>query len=323
MSRPSLFLTRRWPEPVEAYLRSRYDVVANDADQPLPADALHAAARQYEIMLVTVTDKLTASVFEQPGCKVRLICNYGVGFEHIAVKACRQRGIVVTNTPDVLTESTAELAILLMLMVARRAGEGEREVRANRWAGWRPTHLTGTQVTGKTLGLVGFGRIGRAVAAKASGGFGMKILYHSRHRADGSVEQELRATYCAELDALLEASDFVSLHCPGGVGTENLIDAKRLARMKASAFLINTARGGVIDDDALIGALREHRIAGAGLDVFRDEPKVREELKALDNAVLLPHLGSATAETRVAMGMRAVANLEAWLAGREPPDRVT
>ena len=296
--------------------------MANEADAPLSAEALHAAARQHEILLVTVTDKLTASVFEQPGCKVRLVCNYGVGFEHIALEACRQRGIVVTNTPDVLTESTAELAILLMLMIARRAGEGEREVRADRWAGWRPAHLLGTQVTGKTLGLVGFGRIGRAVAAKAAGGLGMKILYHSRHRADATVEQDLRATYCADLDALLEASDFISMHCPGGAGTENLIVAKRLARMKPSAFLINTARGGVIDDDALINALRERRIAGAGLDVFRNEPHIRDELKALDNVVLLPHLGSATTETRVAMGMRAVANLEAWLAGEEPPDRV-
>jgi lactate dehydrogenase-like 2-hydroxyacid dehydrogenase len=297
-------------------------VVANGTDEPLSADALHAAARNYEILLVTVTDKLAASVFEQPGCKVRLVCNYGVGFEHIAVEACRQRGIVVTNTPDVLTESTAEIAILLMLMVARRAAEGEREVRANRWAGWRPTHLLGTQVSGKTLGLVGFGRIARAVAAKAAGGLGMKILYHSRHRADVAVEQDLCATFCADLDALLEASDFVSLHCPGGAATENLIDAKRLARMKTTAFLINTARGGVVDDEALIGVLSERRIAGAGLDVFRNEPHVREELKALDNVVLLPHLGSAAVETRVAMGMRAVANLEAWLAGEDPPDRV-
>jgi lactate dehydrogenase-like 2-hydroxyacid dehydrogenase len=296
--------------------------VTNEADEPLSAEALHAAARTYEILLVTVTDKLPASVFAQPACKVRMICNYGVGFEHIALDACRQRGIVVTNTPDVLTESTAELAMLLMLMAARRAGEGEREIRAGRWSGWRPTHLLGSQITGKTLGLVGFGRIGRAVAAKAAAGFGMKILYHSRHRADEAAESECRASYCAQLDELLAASDFVSLHCPGGAETENLIDAKRLARMKPSAFLINTARGGVIDEDALIGALRERRIAGAGLDVFRNEPCVREELKTLDSVVLLPHLGSATTETRVAMGMRAVANLEAWLAGREPPDRV-
>ncbi len=195
-------------------------------------------------------------------------------------------------------------------------------MRANRWLGWRPSHLLGTQMSGKTLGLVGFGRIGQATAAKAVGGFGMKVLYHSRHRAEEALERRLGAAYCAELDPLLEAADFVSLHCPGGAATANLIDAGRLARMKPTAFLINTARGGVVDDDALIRALHGRAIAGAGLDVFRNEPNVRDELKALDNVVLLPHLGSATTETRIAMGMRALANLEHWLAGREPPDRV-
>jgi lactate dehydrogenase-like 2-hydroxyacid dehydrogenase len=322
LSRPKLFLTRRWPHAVETYLRTRYDVVANERDEPLPLEALHAAAREHEILCPTVTDRLPASVFEQPGCKVRLVCNYGVGYEHIDVAACKARGIVVTNTPDVLTESTAELAILLMLAVARRAGEGERELRAGRWAGWRPTHLPGAQMTGKTLGLVGFGRIGRATAAKAAHGFGMKILYHSRRRADASTEQHSSATHCPTLDELLAASDFVSLHCPGGSATEHLIDAAALARMKPSAFLINTARGSVVDEAALARALREKRIAGAGLDVYRREPLVPDELKALENVVLLPHLGSATAETRVAMGMRAAENLECWLAGRDPPDRV-
>lgn len=321
MKSSRLFLTRRWPEPVEAYLRTRHELVVNDSDQPLSAEALHAVAREYEILLATVTDKLTASVFEQAACKVRIVCNYGVGYEHIDIEACRRRGIVVTNTPDVLTDSTAELAILLMLMIARRAGEGERMVHANRWIGWGPTQLLGTQVTGKTLGLVGFGRIGQATARIARG-LGMKILYHSRRGVDAAIERELAATHCADLDSLLAASDFVSLHCPGGAATEKLIDANRLAQMRDSAFLINTARGGVIDDDALIRALHERTIAGAGLDVFRNEPHVRDELKALDNVVLLPHLGSATTETRVAMGMRAVANLEQWLAGDEPRDRV-
>ncbi len=303
-------------------MRERYDIVGNASDAPLPVDEMHAAAREHDILLTTVVDKLGASVFDQPGCTVKLVCNYGVGHEHIDLDACRRHGIVVTNTPDVLTDSTAELAILLMLMVARRAGEGERELRANRWKGWRPSHLLGAQVTGKTLGLVGFGRIGQATAAKAAGGFGMSVLYHARKQVDAAVELRLGARFCPELHSLLAAADFVSLHCPGGVATENLIDSVRLAQMKRSAFLINTARGGVVDDDALIRALREGTIAGAGLDVFRNEPHVREEYKTLDNVVLLPHLGSATTQTRVAMGMRAVANLESWLAGRQPPDRV-
>ena len=320
--RTKLLLTRRWPEPVEDYLRSRYDVAFNASDEPMTEDALGAAARSCEILCTTVTDRLSARVLDQPDCKLRLVCNYGVGYEHIDLAACKRRGIVVTNTPDVLTEATAELAILLMLMVARRAGDGERELRAGRWSGWRPTHLVGRQVSGKTLGLVGFGRIAQATAVKASAGFGMSILYHSRRRAPAVLEETLRARYCARLEDLLAESDFVSLHCPGGAATDNLIDSQQLARMRPSAFLINTARGSVIDETALIGALRTGAIAGAALDVFRNEPAISTELKAAPNLVLLPHLGSATTETRVAMGMRAVSNLEHWLEGREPPDRV-
>ena len=303
---------------MESYLRTRYDVTFNERDKPMSADALRAAARSCEVLCPTVSDRLDATVFDQTDCRVRLVCNYGAGFEHIDLAACAAGGIVVTNTPDVLTEATAELAILLMLMIARRAGEAERELRSNRWSGWRPTHLLGTQLSGKTLGLVGFGRIAQATASKAAAGFGMTILYHSRR----PTELATHATYRPDLDQLLEESDFVSLHCPGGPATENLIDAQRLARMKHSAFLINTARGSVIDERALVQALRERTIAGAALDVFNNEPNIREELKGLDNIVLLPHLGSATHETRVAMGMRAVTNFEHWLAGREPPDRV-
>ncbi len=317
-----ILLTRRWPDPVEKYLGSRYDVTFNASDKPMTEDELQVAICCYQVLCPTVSDRLTASLFSGPDCKVRLVCNYGAGFEHIDLAACRARAIVVTNTPDVLTDATAELAILLMLMAARRAGDGERELRAGAWAGWRPTHSLGTQVTGKALGLVGFGRIAQATAAKATAGFGMNILYHARHRAEVAIEERLHARFCANLEDLLAASDFVSLHCPGGVATESLIDARRLARMKPSAFLINTARGSVIDESALVSALHDGTIAGAGLDVFRNEPLVSAALAAAPNVVLLPHLGSATTETRVAMGMRAVRNLQHWLEGREPPDRV-
>jgi len=245
-----------------------------------------------------------------------------VGVNHIDLGACRELGLAVTNTPDVLTDATAELAILLMLAAARRAGEGERELRAGQWTGWRPTHLVGAQVTGKTLGLIGYGRIAQATARKAHHGLGMRILYNSRRRAPAEVEAQTGAGFCASVEELLDASDFVSLHCPGGPETFHLIDAARLKRMKPGAFLINTARGPVVDEAALVEALREGRIAGAGLDVYEAEPKAHPGLLELQNVVLLPHLGSATVETRTAMGMKVADNLDAFFAGREPPDRV-
>ncbi len=231
------------------------------------------------------------------GARAKIIANYGVGFSHIDVAACARGGILVTNTPDVLTDATADLAITLILMAARRAGEGEREVRAGNWTGWRPTHMIGTQVTGKTLGIIGFGRIGKAVARKAHHGFGMRILYHTRHPEDDQTEAELNASYCSDVADLLRQSDFVSLHCPGGAATRHLIDQAMLDWMKPTAFLINTARGEVVDEAALISALQSRAIAGAGLDVYEQEPRVPEALRSLENVVLLPHLGSATAET--------------------------
>jgi lactate dehydrogenase-like 2-hydroxyacid dehydrogenase len=253
---------------------------------------------------------------------VRLIGNFGVGYNHIDMAAARQAGILVSNTPDVLTETTAELAILLLLMVTRRAGEGERELRAGRWSGWRPTHLMGRSLAGKRLGLVGFGRIAQATARKAHAAFGMQIAYHGRRRATPAIEQETGAEYFASLDALLAVSDVVSLHCPGGAETFHLIDAARLARMQPSAVLINTARGPVVDEAALVAALTAGRIAAAGLDVYEEEPRVHPGLLGLENVVLLPHLGSATEETRTAMGMRVAANLDAFFAGQPLRDPV-
>ncbi len=256
------------------------------------------------------------------GLRAKLLANYGVGFNHIDLEAARERGLVVTNTPEVLTDCTADTAMTLLLMVARRAGEGERHVRGGEWSGWRPTHMMGAKVSGKTLGLIGFGRIARAMAHRAHFGFGMRILFHTPSPPPVEVCTALGATACASIEDVLRAADFVSLHCPGGAATRHLMNAQRLALMKADAFLINTARGDVIDQAALVDALSSRRIAGAGLDVYDGEPQVPEALKTLDNVVLLPHLGSATLETRVAMGMRVIENLQAFFAGKAPRDRV-
>lgn len=321
MSRTRILVTRRWPEAAERRLAKLGDAVFNPEDRPMTPGALREALGAFDVVCPTVTDALPASVWPQ-AARARLICNYGVGVDHIDLAACRERGVAVTNTPGVLTEATAEIALTLLLMVARRAGEGEREVRAGGWTGWRPTHLLGRSLSGKTVGVVGFGRIGRAFARKARFGLGMSVLYHSRHRAPAEAEAEAGAVYEPSLERLLRASDAVSLHVPGGPETRHLIDAGALARMRPHAFLINTARGAVMDEAALIAALQARAIGGAGLDVYEAEPKVPDALKALDNVVLLPHLGSATVETREAMGVRAIENLEAFLKGEPLPDRV-
>jgi lactate dehydrogenase-like 2-hydroxyacid dehydrogenase len=323
MPKPKLLLTRRWPREVEQYLSQRYEVTLNEYDTPMDAVALKAALAAYDAVCPTVTDKLPAEVLAAAvGGKTKVLGNYGVGVSHIDLEACKRLGIAVTNTPDVLTEATAEIALTLMLMVARRAGEGERQVREHRWDGWAPTRMIGADVTGKTLGLVGFGRIGQATARKAHHGFGMRILYFARKRAAAEIEAATGGQHCTTLENVLEQSDFVSLHCPGGAQTRHLLNAPRLQRMKRSAFLINTARGEVVDEAALAEALRQRVIAGAGLDVYEQEPRVPEPFLGLENVVLLPHLGSATLGTRVAMGMRVAGNLERFFAGLEPDDRV-
>ena len=322
MARPKVLLTRRWPEAVERHLADRYALTPNLADAPMDADALSEALRSHDAVCPTVSDVLDAAVLEGGRGGARILGNFGVGVNHIDLVACARLDLVVSNTPDVLTDATAELAILLMLAVARRAGEGERQLRAGGWTGWRPTHMMGAQVTGKTLGLIGFGRIAQAVARKACRGFGMPILYQSRRRAAAEIEAETGAVFCESADDLVARADFVSLHCPGGPETHHLIDARRLSLMKPSAFLINTARGPVVDEAALAAALAAGTIAGAGLDVYEREPRVTQGLLALQNVVLLPHLGSATTETRNAMGMRVAANLDAFFEGRPLPDRV-
>lgn len=322
MSRPKVIVTRRWPAPVETRLRELFDVTLNERDEPLGVAALQDALRQADALCPTVSDRINAEVLDIDGIRAKVIGNYGVGFNHIDLKTAQQRGLVVTNTPEVLTDCTADTAMTLMLMVARRAGEGERHVRHDEWTGWRPTHMMGTKVTGKTLGLIGFGRIARAMAHKAHFGFGMRIIFNDPYPPPAEVCNALGAVACSSVEEVLRTADFVALHCPGGEATRHLMNAERLALMRPDAFLINTARGDVIDQDALVEALVQRRIAGAGLDVYDGEPRVPAALKTLDNVVLLPHLGSATLETRVAMGMRVIDNLEAFFAGRPPRDRV-
>ncbi len=316
--KPKILISRRWPKAVEARLSARYDATLNEGDTPLTLDQLRAAMTEYDALCPTVSDKVPAAVLSAPGVRVRIVANYGAGYEHIDLEAAKAAGIAVTNTPDVLTDTTAELAVLLMLMASRRAGEGERELRAGEWTGWRPTHLLGQSLAGKTLGLVGYGRIARATADRARALLSMSIAYHSRRRA----ENEDGAVYFDTLEALAEASDVLSLHTPGGPQTYHLINAALLKRMKPTAILINTARGSVVNEDDLAQALSDGVIAGAGLDVYQGEPAILPALLAAPNAVLLPHLGSATLETRTAMGMRVADNLDRFFDGEPLLDRV-
>ena len=322
MSKPKVIVTRRWPKEIEAELTHLYDVELNVEDRPMDADALRAALGAADAVLPTVTDPVNAEVLAAEPLRARILGNFGVGFNHIDLEAAKSRGITVTNTPEVLTDCTADIAMTLLLMSARRTGEGERHVRSDSWIGWRPTHMLGTRVTGKTLGLIGMGRIARAVAKRAHHGFGMSILFHDPFPPPAEVAAELGATACDSIEEVLRRSDFVSLHCPGGKETRHLINAERLALMKPDAHLINTARGDVVDEQALVAACESGTIAGAGLDVHECEPQVSKALVALENTVLLPHLGSASTETRVAMGRRVLENIEAFFAGREPRDRV-
>jgi len=321
VERPKVLVTRRWPAEVEHALQQRFEVTLNPTDRPLGAAELALAMDEYDVLCPTVSDAIDADVIGDGG-RVRLIANYGVGFDHIDLAAAKARGIAVTNTPGVLTDATADIALTLLLMAARRAGEGERELRDWRWSGWGPTHMVGSALKGKVLGLVGMGRIAVATARRAHHGFGMKIAYYGRRECDPAVAAELGAEFYPSLHTLLRAADFVSLHVPGGAATANLIDAEALAQMKPGAYLINTARGGIVDHDALADALDGGRLAGAGLDVYPHEPHVPRALLGLENVVLLPHLGSANAETRIAMGMKALANVEAFAKGAPLPDRV-
>lgn len=322
MSKPKVIVTRKWPEEAEAKLKENFDVVLNDDDQPMSAEELQDAFKNYDAVCPTVSDKITAEVMNAEPLRAKVIGNFGVGFNHIDLNAAKERGLVVTNTPEVLTDCTADTAMTLLLMAARRAGEGERHVRNREWTGWRPTHMMATKATGKTLGLIGFGRIAQAMAHKAHYGFGMKIIFHDPFPPSREIINRYGAVQCDSPEAVLEQADFVSLHCPGGEKTRHLINAERLKKMQPHGILVNTARGDVVDEQALVKALKDGTIAAAGLDVFEKEPQVTEELLGMENVVLLPHLGSATVETRVAMGLRVFTNIKAFFDGEVIPDRV-
>jgi lactate dehydrogenase-like 2-hydroxyacid dehydrogenase len=319
--KPIVIVTRKLPPAVEAALREHFDARLNDSDAPFDAHRLHSSFRDADAVLPTISDRIDATVLEGD-VRARILANFGVGTDHIDLGAARRLGIAVSNTPGVLTDCTADLTIALMLAVMRRLGEAQRELHTGAWTGWRPVHMLGARVTGRTLGVIGFGRIGQAVARRAHHGFGMRVLFHTPHPPSADRCADLGAQPCNDLDSLLERSDVVSIHAPATPATRHLIDRSRIERMQPHAFLINTARGDLVDECALIDALRSRRLAGAGLDVFENEPHVSSELLALPTVFALPHIGSATLETRTAMGMKAVANLCAFFAGEPLPDRV-
>jgi glyoxylate reductase len=317
--RPRIAVTRHLPAEVEARLARVFDAALNPDDVVLDRAGLLARAAGADGLLVCLTDRLDGELMRALPESVRIIATFSVGFEHIDLEAARARGIVVTNTPDVLTEATADIALLLMLGAARRANEGQAMLREGRWGAWTPTFMLGTHLGGKRLGLVGLGRIGRAFARRARA-CGMEIHYHGPRRQPADVEEG--AVFHSRLDDLLAVSDVLSLHAPSRPETRNLIDAAALAHLPTGAILVNTARGDLVDDGALIDALRSGRLRAAGLDVFRGEPRIDPRYATLPNAFLLPHLGSATEETRGAMGHRCIDNLEAYFGDRPPPDRI-
>jgi lactate dehydrogenase-like 2-hydroxyacid dehydrogenase len=317
--KPKVVVARKLPEAVEARLLRDYDPLFNPDDHVLSTDELVARADGAQALLPCHSEQLSAAAIARLPDSVKVIANFSVGVDHVDLDAAKARGIVVTNTPDVLSDATAEIAMLLMLGAARRAAEGDHMIRAGRWREWSPAFMVGTQITGKTLGIVGMGRVGQVTARRARG-FDMAIHYHNRRRVPAEVEEG--AVYHEDLDSLLGVSDVISLHCPATPETRNLIDADRIGLMRPGVILVNTARGALIDDAALQAALREGRVAAAGLDVFNDEPGGHPGYRDLDNVFLLPHIGSATRETRDAMGFRALDNLDAVFAGREPGDRV-
>lgn len=319
--RLSVVVTRRLPEPVEARLKELFDVELNETDAPLSQSELAAAMRRADVLVPTLSDVIDQRMLAQAGDKLRLIANYGAGFDHIDVATARQRGILVTNTPGVLTEDTADMTMALILAVMRRLREGAELMRAGEWQGWSPMALMGGRVTGKRLGIIGMGRIGQAVARRAAA-FGMDVHYHNRKRLHADTESDLGVTYWEELDDMLPRMDVVSINAPYTTATYHMLSAERLRLMKKSAVLVNTARGEVIDENALIRRLKAGDIAGAGLDVFEHEPAVKSELMQLPNVMLLPHMGSATAEGRVEMGEKVLINIKTFADGHRPPDQV-
>jgi len=321
MAAPRIIVTRKLPDAVEARLKRHFTVALNPSDKVFTKTKMISALQNADGMLVAVGDPLDAEVMAAGGKrKAQILANFGVGTNHIDLEAAATEGLLITNTPDVLTDATADLALTLMLNVTRRTWMHENRLRAGKWGGFSLVDGLGTSLQGKTLGIIGMGRIGTAVALRAYYGFGMKVAYFNRSKVE--VQRIPGAQRTDTVEDLIETSDVISLHCPGGEANRGLFSANRIALMKPSAFLINTARGDVVDETALIAALMAGKIAGAGLDVFANEPTVPEALRTLENVCLLPHIGSATIETRTAMGMKAAANLIAHFAGKDLPNKV-
>ncbi len=319
--KPRVIVTRRLPQPVETRMAELFDVTLNLDDHPMTREELAAAMAEAEVLAPTVTDQIDAALIEGAGPQLKLIANFGVGVDHIDLAAARARGIAVTNTPGVLTDDTADMVMTLILAVARRVFAGEQMVRAGQWPGWSPTGMLGHRITGKRLGIVGMGRIGQAVAARARA-FGMSVHYHNRHRLPKAIEGPLEATWWPTLEAMLARVDIVSLNCPETPETHHIINDQRLRQMQRHAYLINVARGPLVDEEALVAALERRGIAGAGLDVFEHEPAIHPRLLELPNVVLLPHMGSATFEARQEMGEKVITNIRVFADGHRPPDQV-
>src|SRR5678815_714996 len=320
--KPLVIVTRKLPDRVETRMRELFDARLNLDDKPMTQAELAEAVRVADVLVPTVTDRIDASVLGKSGEQLKLIANFGNGVDNIDVASAVQRGITVTNTPGVLTEDTADMTMALILAVPRRLVEGSHVLTADKdWTGWGPTTMLGHRIWGKRLGIIGMGRIGQALARRAKG-FGLSVHYHNRKRVHPDIEQELEATYWESLDQMLAHMDVVSINCPHTPGTYHLLSARRLKLMKPHAIVVNTSRGEVIDENALTRMLVGNEIAGAGLDVFEHEPAVNPKLMALDNVVLLPHMGSATIEGRIDMGEKVIINIKTFVDGHKPPDRV-
>ena len=319
--KPLVIVTRKLPEAIETRMMELFDARLNIDDIPMSKAELIEAVKQADVLVPTVTDRIDSAVLAHAGPNLRLIANFGTGVDHVDLQTARSRGITVTNTPDVLTEDTADMTMALILAVSRRVAEGERMIRSGEWSGWAPTSMLGHRIWGKRLGIVGMGRIGRALARRAKG-FGLSVHYHNRRRVHPDTEAELDATWWESLDQMLAHVDVVSVNCPHTPATYHLLSARRLKLMQPHAILVNTARGEIVDEPALTRMLADREIAGAGLDVFEHEPAVNPKLLELQNAVLLPHMGSATIEGRVDMGEKVLINIKTFVDGHTPPDRV-
>jgi len=319
--KPLVVVTRKLPDVIETRMMELFDVRLNVDDHPMSQAELIDAVKIADVLVPTVTDRIDSAVLSQAGDKLRLIASFGTGVDHIDLASARQRGITVTNTPGVLTEDTADMTMALVLATARRVSEGERLIRSGNWQGWGPMFMLGHRIYGKRIGIIGMGRIGTALARRARG-FGLSVHYHNRRRVHAATEKELEATYWESLDQMLSRMDIISINCPHTPATYHLLSARRLKLMQKHAYLVNTSRGEVVDENALTRMLEKGELAGAGLDVFEHEPAVNPKLLRLDNVVLLPHMGSATIEGRVDMGEKVIINIKTFVDGHKPPDRV-